>query len=354
MTSEKQQMMIYGANGYTGELIAREAVKRGFKPVLAGRNRQAINQLAESLQLPARVFALGSAGQISQQLKDIHLLIHCAGPFSTTAELMMQACISSNTHYTDITGEISVFERAQKLGAEAKSANIVLCPGVGFDVIPSDCLASQLKEKMPDARYLALGFDSDTSMSPGTSRTMVEGLPGGGKIRREGEIIQVPLAYKIRQIDFGRGEKNAVTIPWGDVATAFHSTGIPDIEVYVPVSPRGARGMRRLNWVRWLLGIQFVQNHMKNKAGQSARGPGEEQLETQRCYLWGEAKNSEGKTLTARLNTCNGYKLTYLGAVEVAKFLLENNVPGGAYTPSGLIDNKLVHRLADTSEIVFS
>ena len=354
MTSENRQMMIYGANGYTGELIAKEAVGRGFKPVLAGRNRQAISLLAESLKLPARVFALDSVEHVSRQLKEFHLVIHCAGPFSATAESMMQACISSNTHYTDITGEISVFERAQVLNADAKSANIVLCPGVGFDVIPTDCIASQLKEKMPDATYLALGFDADGSLSPGTSKTMVEGLGDGGKIRKDGKIIQVPLAYKTRQIDFGRGEKNAVTIPWGDVSTAFHSTGIPNIEVYIPISPRGAMGMRSLNWMRWLLGMKFVQNVMKNKAAKSAKGPGEEQRKTQRTYLWGEVKNDAGKTVTARLETCNGYTLTYLGAVEVAKFLMENKVSGGAYTPSRLIDNKLVHRLPETSEMVFN
>lgn len=354
MTSENRQMMIYGANGYTGELIAKEAVGRGFKPVLAGRNKQDINQLAESLNLTARVFGLNSVEQVIRQLKDIHLVIHCAGPFSATAESMMQACISSTTHYTDITGEISVFERAQVLNDDAKSANIVLCPGVGFDIIPTDCIASQLKEKMPDATYLALGFDSDGGISPGTSKTMVEGLGGGGKIRRDGKIIQVPLAYKTRQIDFGRGEKNAITISWGDVSTAFHSTGIPNIEVYIPISPRGAKSIRRLNWIRWLLGMKFVQNYMKNKAGKLAKGPGEEQRKTQRTYLWGEVKNAEGKTVTARLETCNGYTLTYLGAVEVAKFLMENKVTGGAYTPSRLINNKLVHRLPETSEMVFN
>ena len=354
MTSENRQMMIYGANGYTGELIAKEAVGRGFKPVLAGRNKQDINQLAESLNLTARVFGLNSVEQVIRQLKDIHLVIHCAGPFSATAESMMQACISSTTHYTDITGEISVFERAQVLNDDAKSANIVLCPGVGFDIIPTDCIASQLKEKMPDATYLALGFDSDGGISPGTSKTMVEGLGGGGKIRRDGKIIQVPLAYKTRQIDFGRGEKNAITISWGDVSTAFHSTGIPNIEVYIPISPRGAKGIRRLNWIRWLLVMKFVHNYMKNKAGKSAKGPGEEQRKTQRTYLWGEVKNAEGKTVTARLETCNGYTLTYLGAVEVAKFLMENKVTGGAYTPSRLINNRLVHSLPETSKMVFN
>ncbi len=354
MSEQTKQIMIYGANGYTGELIAQHAIDMGLKPVLAGRNEAAIKKLAEKLDLPARIFSLDFNETIRQELMDIYLVIHCAGPFSATAKPMMQACLTTKTHYTDITGEIEVFELAQSLDHKAKKAGIVLCPGVGFDVIPTDCLASQLKQKMPDATHLALGFDSGSSMSPGTAKTSIEGLASGGKVRKHGKIIQVPLAYKTRRIDFGNGEKNAVTIPWGDVSTAFHSTGISNVEVYIPISPKGAKGMRRMNWIRWLLGLNFVQNKMKAKMERSAKGPDEKQREKLRTYLWGEVKNSAGKTITGRLETSNGYELTYHGAVAVAIYLIENIVAGGAYTPTCLIDNQLVHKLPSTSETVFS
>ncbi|MCH2899060.1 hypothetical protein K3W01_15090, partial [Listeria monocytogenes] len=76
-----------------------------------------------------------------------------------TSTPMIAACRAAGTHYVDITGEIAVFEQAPAGDAEAREAGIVVCPGVGFDVIPTDCLAACLKEALPDAQRLALGFD---------------------------------------------------------------------------------------------------------------------------------------------------------------------------------------------------
>jgi short subunit dehydrogenase-like uncharacterized protein len=219
--------MIYGANGYTGELIAREAARRGLKPILAGRSPGKIAPLANELGLEARVFDLGDVAQTAAALEGVSLVLHCAGPFSATSAPMIAACLRARAHYLDITGEISVFEHAMEQDAMARAAGIVVCPGVGFDVIPTDCLAATLKAALPDATHLALGFDSRSGFSPGTAKTSVEGLAQGGKIRRDGKIVAVSLAYKTRRIDFGNGEKLAMTIPWGDVSTAFHTTGIP-------------------------------------------------------------------------------------------------------------------------------
>ncbi|MDH5433019.1 MAG: saccharopine dehydrogenase NADP-binding domain-containing protein, partial [Gammaproteobacteria bacterium] len=176
MSATQPKIMIYGANGYTGNLIAHLAKEQKLNTVLAGRNANAVNQMGESLGFACQVFGLDNIDEVVNQLKDIALVIHCAGPFSATAKPMMQACLQSQTHYTDITGEISVFELAHSLSKQAKQANVILCPGVGFDVIPTDCLASQLKEKMPDATHLAMAFDSAGKMSPGTAKTSVEGL----------------------------------------------------------------------------------------------------------------------------------------------------------------------------------
>jgi short subunit dehydrogenase-like uncharacterized protein len=347
-------MMIYGANGYTGELIAKEAVAQGLKPILAGRNQAAVEALAAELNLTSRVFGLEFEKQLEEHLADIDVVIHCAGPFSTTALPMMQACINSKTHYTDITGEIGVFELAQSLSQKAKEAGVVLCSGVGFDVVPTDCLASLLKEKMPDATHLALGFDSGSSMSPGTAKTSIEGIASGGRIRKDGKIVSVPLAFKQRQIDFGNGVKNAVTIPWGDVSTAYHSTGINNIEVYIPISPNGAKNMRKMNWFRWLVKLKFVQNKMKQQIEKTAKGPNEEQRAKLKTYLWGEVTNAKGDKITARLQTSNGYQLTYLAALNIGQHLLEYSKDGGAYTPSVLISNQLIFDIPGTGEISFS
>lgn len=354
MNEQTNQLMIYGANGYTGKLIAKEAIEKGYQPILAGRNQAAIEGLAKTLNLPSRIFSLNFESEVEKNLADIHLVIHCAGPFSATAKPMMMGCIKSKTHYTDITGEIAVFELAQSLNEQAKQAGIVLCPGVGFDVVPTDCLASLLKDKMPDATHLALGFDSGSSMSPGTAKTSIEGVASGGRVRRNGEITQVPLAYKERKIDFGAGEKNAVTIPWGDVSTAYYSTGIPNIEVYIPMSPKGVKAMRKMNWFRWLVNLKFVQNKMKQQVGNKSKGPNESQREKLHTHLWGEVTNDAGEKIIARIETCNGYQLTYLAAVKIAKYLIDNDVEGGAYTPSKLINNQLIFQIPGTENIIYS
>ena len=272
MSSEKQ-WMIYGANGYTGELIARQAVEQGLRPVLAGRNEETISELARELKLDYRVFGLGESGAVARHLDDMELVLHCAGPFSATSAPMIEACLLAKAHYLDITGEISVFEHAQAQHVRAKQAGIVVCPGVGFDVIPTDCVAAKLKQAMPDATHLALGFDSRSGFSPGTAKTSVEGMAQGGKIRHAGQIQTVPLGYKVRLIDFGAGNKQAVTIPWGDVSTAFYTTKIPNIEVYIPAPPKLIAGMKRANLIKPLLGLSWVQKLIKSRIEKNVKGP---------------------------------------------------------------------------------
>jgi short subunit dehydrogenase-like uncharacterized protein len=336
--------MIYGANGYTGELIAREAKVRGLVPILAGRNEQAINSLAQELELKSRTFDLSDPQHVIKQLSDVQLVLNCAGPFSATSQSIIKACLQTKTHYIDITGEISVFEYAHNQSKLAEAANIILCPGVGFDVIPTDCLSAQLKQLLPDADYLALGFDSNSVISPGTAKTAVEGLALGGKVRINGQLKTVPLAWKTRQIDFGKGEKLATTIPWGDVSTAFYTTAIPNIEVYIPMSPKRVSMLKRVNLLRWFLGLGFIQKLLKSKAAEQ-KGPNSDQLQNQVTYVWGEAKNAHGDSKIIRFKTANGYALTIAGSLAVAEYLLNNNVKGGYKTPSQLMGSEFISKL---------
>jgi short subunit dehydrogenase-like uncharacterized protein len=344
--------MIYGANGYTGELIAREAKKRKLSPVLAGRNREQIERLGRELHLTTRVFDLSDAGAVAQQLKGIGLVLHCAGPFSQTSAPMIEACLVAKAHYLDISGEISVFEHAHSLHSRAQKAGIVLCPGVGFDVIPTDCVAAALKAALPDATRLALGFDSRSGFSPGTAKTSVEALAQGGKVRRDGRLETVPLAFQTRKIDFGDGEKLAMTIPWGDVATAYQSTGIPNIEVYIPGSPALIANARRANYLRWLLGMMPVQAFLKRRIEKTVKGPDEARRAQLPTFVWGEVLNARGEKKTARIKTANGYSLTVTGALAVVEHLLKTTPAGGSYTPSKLVGPELVTRLPGSGPLV--
>jgi short subunit dehydrogenase-like uncharacterized protein len=292
-----------------------------------------VEQLASSLGLQARIFDLENATATTRSIEGMGLVLNCAGPFSATAAPMMTCCLAAHVHYLDITGEIGVFEHSRTLDAAARAAGIVICPGVGFDVIPTDCVAATLKAALPNATHLALGFDSRSGLSPGTAKTSVEGLAQGGKVRQNGHIISVPLAYKTRRIDFGNGEKLAMTIPWGDVSTASATTGIPNIEVYIPGSPAMVARARRANRFKWLLGTGVVQNFMKRRIERTVKGPSAAKREAQPTFVWGEVTNARGDKRTARIKTANGYSLTVSGALAVVEHLLTYDVPGGAYTP---------------------
>ena len=196
MSPQKNQTtknwMVYGATGYSGKLIVERAVKAGMQPVVAGRSEAKVKVLAAEFGLDYRVFSIDMLEKSDALISQMALVLNCAGPFSQTADVMMQACLKQQAHYIDITGEIDVFELGASLNTAAKDRGVVLCPGVGFDVIPTDCVAAKLKKMMPDATHLTLGFDSRSGFSPGTAKTSAEALPNGGKVRKDGKIITVP------------------------------------------------------------------------------------------------------------------------------------------------------------------
>jgi len=346
--------LLYGATGYTGDLIAREAVARGPRPMLAGRNRDAVERLANELRCESRSFALDDADAVSRQLEGVTLVLNCAGPFSATALPMMRACLAHGAHYLDITGEIDVFELAHGFDAEARRAGVLFCPGVGFDVVPSDCLAAQLKAAMPDATHLALGFDSKSPTSRGTAKTMIEGLRTGSRVRKAGRIVAIPFASRVREIDFSGGTKTAIAIPWGDVSTAFYTTGIGNIEVYIPASPRTVRRMQRLNHWRWLLGWEPVQVWLKRRADRTVPGPDAELREQTPVSLWGEARTASGRTVVGRMRVANGYTVTVHAALGIVKRVLGNGAPIGYHTPSQVVGADYPTRLPGSTPLELS
>lgn len=333
----KKRWMIYGANGYTGRLIAREARARGLKPVLAGRNRKSIESLAAETGFESMIFDLEDTAAMNEALQGIALVLHCAGPFSATSQPMIEACLLNRCHYLDITGEISVFANAYKRSDEAGRADIVLMPGVGFDVVPTDCLAARLVKALPAATSLTLAFEAGGDMSPGTAKTSIEGLAGGGCVREGGKLKWVPLAWKTREIPFRHGKRLAVTIPWGDVFTAYISTGVPDIEVYMSAPPSSILHMKRLRMLKPLLSMSWVQNLMKKRIEKSITGPEGAERQNSQMQLWGEAATADGRSVSATMTTPNGYDVTVTAGLGIVEYLLAKDVEGGFYTPSLLM-----------------
>jgi saccharopine dehydrogenase (NAD+, L-lysine-forming) len=227
--------MIYGANGYTGELVARLAVARGEHPVLAGRNAAAIGALATELRLDAKIVDLANTAALHEALGQVDAVAHCAGPFVRTAGPMVDACIATGTHYVDVTGEPEVFEAILARDAEAAAAGVTLLTGGGYDVVPTDCLAALLAAALPDATALEIAFRAGGGMSRGTGLTGLSMVAGGALRRIDGRLVHGPLGAPARDVEFPSGTRSVGAITWGDVITAYHSTGIANITVYGPV-----------------------------------------------------------------------------------------------------------------------
>ena len=323
--------LIYGATGYTGRLCAEHAVERGLRPVLAGRNPDKLRPLAESLGLEWRAFGLEPG---PEQLRGVRALLHTAGPFSGTAAPMAAACIAAGVHYCDITGEIDVFETLADMDARARGAGVMLLPGAGFDVVPSDCLAKHVAERLPGAIRLRLSIGGLTKASRGTTKTMLEGIGTGARVRHDGVIVQADS--RVRQsADFGEGVRATVGVPWGDVSTAWRSTAIPNVEVFfeatrqmemVTALPGGIRRMLSHGPV-----LRFLQREVDRRL---PPGPTEEERAIGRAVILAEAWDFSGRRAASRLTTPEPYLLTARTAVEIARSAAEGLAMPGYQTPA--------------------
>lgn len=350
--SKDTNWMIYGCYGYSGKLIAEEAVNRGMTPLLAGRDPAKTAAVADSLGLPYRVVDLDDTQALRAVLNEVDLVLHCAGPFSATSKPMVEACLATGTHYLDITGEWRVFEHIHSalINQAAKAAGIVLCPGAGFDVIPTDCIARTLAEAMPDATALRLGFSGGGDLAPGTAKTMVEGIAKPTYERRDGEVVKANMTPCV--IDYGNGPEQSLPFSWGDISTAYYNTSIPNITVYNPATSAQVWQTRLVGLLRPLLKLESVQRYLKRLVEKKVTGPDPERRVSQRLKIWGEVTNAAGGKARAFAETTGGYQVTIIGPLAIVEHLLTaENLPSGSLTPSQLMGKDFVASLPDCSEI---
>ena len=307
-----------------------------MRPILAGRNADSIEALSQKLDLEARSFSLEDAAALDSSLVDVRVVLHCAGPFAFTYLQMAAACLRTGTHYLDITGEIEVYQALHGMHTQAKGAGIMLLPGAGFDVAPSDCLAVHLKSRLPSATHLALAFRGygPAGLSRGTARTSIENMGQPSSVRRDGAITPVAHVSKSRQIDFGRGAVSVQRVKWGDVFTAYHSAAIPNIENYIAVRPLIIFVLGAARYLGWLLRLQIVKRLLTSIVQLMPPGPTDKQIEESGSVVWGEVLDAEGNRAVARLHGPEAYKFTALASLEIARRVLSGDAPPGYQTPA--------------------
>jgi len=353
MGVEQLPWLLYGCYGYSGELIVEEAIKKGLKPILAGRSAQRTKALAYKYQLPFRVFGLSDQQEIERNIKDCFLVYNAAGPYTSTCIPLLGACLETGTHNLSLVGEIPLLEELLDYDDAAKSAGIILAVGLGFDVHPTDCIAATLKEIMPDATHLTIGIDGSTEMSPGSLKEFIEQM--GEQpfwVREQGKLIE--SSPKTAEMDFGNGSKFAMTIAWGDTASAYHSTGIPNIDIYAAVNRFDWLLMRFMTYCKPVFKIKRVQHFANRCIDKFASGPNEKLREKDITYLSGEVSNKAGDKIRLKYTVPSAYKITYLSAVYAIEAVLKSKQEkSGYFTPSQLLGASSILEIEGVSDFEF-
>ncbi len=344
--AQQGDFLLYGAYGYTGRLVLERAVDQGLRPVVAGRNNAKIEVLAREFGLPAEVLEVTDSDALDRALADVPVVLNCAGPFRNTFAPFANACIRTGTHYLDVSGEIDVFHRAAGRHCEFLDAGVMVMPGVGFDVVPSDYLACYVKTRLPTANRLVLAVGKVSAVSRGTANTVLEQLGRPGLVRRDGDLAEVSTAWRRRSFDFGNGPELCVTAPLADVFSAYYTTGIPNIECYLalpcPVPSfllSVAHRFIRPQWLRAFLSYKLKRT--------TKDGPDPVERAAGTSVIYAEAESEEGNIARAIMRGPEPYTLTALVSVAAVQSALNGKAKPGFQTPSPTFGAALIGAVED-------
>lgn len=347
--------LLYGANGYSGKLIARFAHKFGLVPILAGRNETSLQALASETGYAYRIADVNDANQLRAILQDCAVVVNAAGPFDRTAEQIVAACLETKKHYIDLNGDTAVFEMLQGYNERAIAAGIMIMPGAGFDVVPTDCLSVYLAGKMPDAVQLEIAFAiKGSTLSHGTAITTAERLGLPGAVRAGGKITEEPVGKRGRCVDFTPWNESAfvMSIPWGDISTAWYSTRIPNITTYTAISKASWR-LLKFQWLfNWLLRTRFMRKRISRLIDKRTTGPGDAQRDKAISLIRASVQDKEGKTLTAFMRCPEAYSLTADAALLIASKILDGDFKPGYQTPATAYGSELVMEIPGVERIM--
>jgi len=340
------KIMIYGAYGFTAKLIIEKMVAEGMNPVLAGRKVRPLEEVANEFGLTATVFDLNSPKVIRRELERVDLVLHCAGPFKVTGKPMIDACIDTSTHYLDITGELEIFEYCQEVSNNAKANNVLLLPGCGFDIIPTENLGVLLHSKLPDANSLEIAIYGLGKPSKGTTRSVIGVMASGSRIRQNGDLVEIPYGSQPKEFTFANGKtRTCIPVPLPDLIATFQSTGIANIKMYFTMKPMQIRMTGFFQPLMRVLRFNPLASIVEWIVGKLASNPDEEFRADSPSYIIGIVHNGE-KSIQADLVTPNAYDLTATATVQAVKHIEGlNSIPTGYVAPSEVLGSDFITTL---------
>ena len=326
-------LLLYGATGYTGRLVLEQVLALGLRPILGGRDERRVAAVAEAFGLDHRVARLDDPGELAGALAGVRVVLHAAGPFSRTSAQMVDACLHVGAHYLDLTGEVHVLEAIAARHADAVTRGVMLLPGIGFDVVPSDCLAAHVARRLPGATQLSLGVRGLSLVTRGSARTIIEMAGAVAQVRRDGALVPVTPGTLDRDIDYGDGPCPSTCVAWGDLVTAHFTTGIANVAVYFEATPPVRAVLTGNRYWGWLLATPPWQTWLDAAAELLPDGPGAGERAGAAAVIVAIAEDGRGRHAIARLRTPEAYTFTGSTAATIVRRVLAGDVEPGFQTP---------------------
>jgi len=335
--------MLYGAYGTTGRMILDEALRRGKRPMLGGRDASQLTTLASAAGLASRALALDDPGSARKALAGIAVVLNAAGPFFRTGGPLRRLCLEAGVSYVDVNGEIGDFREAIDCDAEAKAKSVAIVPGAGFGVVFGEALAAHVARRAPDASWMQISLlpaNAGTSRAATLSTAAV--LAGGGYAVSGGELLRRPIGFRSWRV----ARKGQVTptvrfgaAPCAELIAAQRLTGVPDIVIGVPM-PLAASFLLRV-------AAPLVARLMSRMAAAGVNPSTRSARTDLQSTVWAEAGNGAGEPVVSMLETGEGYRMAAVAALRAVEEVLARR-PVGALTPAQAFGPRFALSLPDT------
>jgi len=323
--------MLYGAYGMTGRLILDEALRRGHRPTLAGRDAAKLQELQRLTGLDTAPLALERGAELRTALSRVGCVVLAAGPYDVTGPLMRGACLEARCSYLDVNAAVDDFCQALACDEAARAAGVAVIPGVGYGVVFGECLAVQTARRVSDATSLRLSLATETDgRSRAATLTSAGALARGGLDVHDGELRNRPIAFSTWLApDSQRSATRFAAMPMAELVAAHRSTGVPNIVAGIPMSRAAAAFVRATGpWIGKVIARTAARR--SGRAGTPLSGAA---IAALRSRMWAEARNDHGQTAAAMLETGEGYRAAAAAAVRAVESLRQTPRIG-ALTPA--------------------
>jgi short subunit dehydrogenase-like uncharacterized protein len=338
MSREQQTVVLIGATGYTGRLVAHEIQRAGHPCVLVARRADRVEALAAELGELAtyRVADVTDADALAETVRAGAVVINCAGPFIGLAEPVVRACIDAGTHYVDTTGEQGFMRTVYSRFHEAAlDAGVSVVPAMAFEYALGDCAAAigAAGLTQPLRTVDVIYAWGDGTSSKGTRRTIVRVLSRRGVVLEHEHLRRRPQGARRRDVRISSGGTlKAVLFASGEVLTVPRHLQSETVQGWVVLGSATARVVPLLAPVVPLV-VTLLRPLIEAMA---TRRPDPEpaERETSRFTIRVELHDRNGLRRAVELRGRDPYAVTAAAAGAGARRALEPDAPRGTQSPA--------------------